>query len=37
MLKGKFGDVVIEIGSLWVNQDIGQYGVNIYMNQIVVS
>jgi len=35
-IKGKYGNVVIEIGSLWVNRDIGKYGVNIYLNQIVV-
>lgn len=35
-LKGKYGNVVIEIGSLWVNQSTGQYGVNVYLNKIVV-
>lgn len=35
-LKGKYGNVVIEIGSLWVNKSTDQYGVNVYLNQISV-
>lgn len=35
-LKGKYGEVTFELGSMWVNHSIKQYGVNIYTSLVVV-
>lgn len=35
-LKGKRCNLDVEIGSLWVNKDIMQYGINIYITHITV-
>jgi hypothetical protein len=35
-LKKKYCNIDIEIGSMWVNEKIKQYGLNIYVNHISV-
>ncbi len=35
-LKGKRCNLEIELGSMWVNNDIMQYGINIYITHITV-
>lgn len=35
-MRGKYGEITFELGSMWVNQSIKQYGVNIYTSVVVV-
>ena len=35
-LKGKKCNIDIELGSMWVNEKISQYGINVYVTHITV-
>ena len=36
-IKGHYGDIEIEMGSLWNNDKIKQYGVTVYITNIIIN